>query len=59
MRNNTILLTILLLLTTITYSIGQHDALVRHWSFDDDVSNFKNIINGEEIPSLNQGIRVN
>ena len=56
MRNNTILLTILLLLTTITYSIGQHDALVRHWSFDDDVSNFKNIINGEEIPSLNQGI---
>ncbi|MFK7949896.1 MAG: LamG domain-containing protein [Saprospiraceae bacterium] len=56
MKNYTIPLTILLLLITITSSVGQHDALVRHWSFDNDVSNFQNIINGELTPSLSEGI---
>lgn len=57
MKNYTTLLTILFLFITITVSIGQHDALVRHWSFDDDISNFKNLINGEELsPSLSEGI---
>lgn len=56
MKTHTILLTIILLLTTITSSIGQHDALVRHWSFDGDISTFKNIVNGETEPSLSDGV---
>lgn len=55
MKNYT-LLTVLLLLTTITTSIGQHDALVRHWSFDNGINNFKNIVNGELVSSLSEGI---
>lgn len=57
MKNYTILLILLFLFTTITVSIGQHDSLVRHWSFDNDISNFENLINGEELsPSLSEGI---
>lgn len=54
MQKSTILL--IALLFTVHFSYAQHDALVRYWSFDDNLSDFKNMINGEFSSSLEEGI---
>ena len=57
MKKQKILLTVTLLFAIVTASIGQHDALVRHWSFDNDISAFQNISNTEiNSFSLNKGV---
>lgn len=57
MRSNFIIVATFFLLFTTIICNGQHDSLVRHWSFDGNLSQFESLIQGEEQkPTLEKGV---